>query len=148
VGPAAEIYAAPRSLFVARFVGESNVLAGRTVAAEGELAAAEVPSLGLLRGRAAAGLSPGQEARLVLRPQLLGLHRPEDAPSPGEGVGRLAAEIEQVLFLGHRTEIHLRAGPERLVVWQHEAPAAWLRPGQPALVEWRLRDLLLFPAEA
>jgi ABC-type Fe3+/spermidine/putrescine transport system ATPase subunit len=148
VGTAAEIYAAPRSLFVARFVGESNVLAGRTVAAEGELAAAEVPSLGLLRGRAAAGLSPGQEARLVLRPQLLGLHRPEDAPSPGEGVGRLAAEIEQVLFLGHRTEIHLRAGPERLVVWQHEAPAAWLRPGQPALVEWRLRDLLLFPAEA
>src|SRR5262249_54153844 len=51
LGNASEIYAAPRNLFVARFVGESNVLDGRVAPSDGRADAVDVPGIGRLRGR-------------------------------------------------------------------------------------------------
>jgi ABC-type Fe3+/spermidine/putrescine transport system ATPase subunit len=148
VGSPAEIYAKPSSLFVARFVGESIVLAGRVAALGGESGdAVDVPGIGRLVGYATASLAPGEQVQVLLRPQHLQLRPVDGAPAPLPGWNRLSAEIEQVLFLGHRTECYLRLGEHRIIVWQNAPLAPSLRSGAPALIEWQARDTLLLRAE-
>jgi spermidine/putrescine transport system ATP-binding protein len=70
------LYAAPKTAFVATFVGEQNVIPGRVSAIAGDEARIETP-LGVLTGRAgAAGLAPGAEAFALIRPERLGLAGP------------------------------------------------------------------------
>ena len=148
VGSPAEIYARPSSLFVARFVGESIVLPGQVAALGGEGGdAVDVPGVGRLVGYATAPLAAGAQVQVLLRPQHLQLRPLEAAPATLPGWNRLTAEIEQVLFLGHRTECYLRLGEHRFIVWQNTPLAPSLRPGAPALIEWQAQDTLLLRAE-
>jgi ABC-type Fe3+/spermidine/putrescine transport system ATPase subunit len=107
----------------------------------------EVPGAGRLTGHGIAPLTTGEQVQVLLRPQHLQLRAVEGAPVVLPGWNRLSAEIEQVLFLGHRTECYLRLGEHRFIVWQNAPLAPSLRPGVPALIEWQARDTLLLRAE-
>jgi len=148
VGSPAEIYARPSSLFVARFVGESIVLAGKVAALGGDGGdVVDVPGAGRLTGEGIAPLSVGEQVQVLLRPQHLQLRPVEGAPAALPGWNRLTAEIEQVLFLGHRTECYLRLGEHRFIVWQNTPLAPSLQAGARALIEWQAQDTLLLRAE-
>jgi putative spermidine/putrescine transport system ATP-binding protein len=89
----AEIYREPRDGFVARFIGAAAVLPG--------LAEAGGVRLGglLLPAAAAAQHAPGTALDLFLRPEDV---RIEEAP------GALAAEVQELTFLGATTRLRLR----------------------------------------
>ena len=70
MGPPDQLYASPRSLFAATFIGESNLLRGR-VRATGPEAMLELPDGRLVRGRAMADLAAGVEACAVVRPEAI-----------------------------------------------------------------------------
>lgn len=72
VGSADDIYSAPRTAFVASFVGEVNRFDGRVVAADADSAEIETAH-GRLRGRNPAGLSENDSAMLFVRPEQLAL---------------------------------------------------------------------------
>ncbi|MBO6834866.1 MAG: ABC transporter ATP-binding protein, partial [Alphaproteobacteria bacterium] len=62
------IYANPKTPFVATFVGENNVLQGKVAQADKEYAVVETPQ-GPLRGLNQDGLSAGETAMLFVRPE-------------------------------------------------------------------------------
>ena len=67
-----DLYERPTSRFVADFVGTNNFLTGVVRERAGEWLAVETP-LGLLRGRPAPGLRPGDRCVLAVRPENIGL---------------------------------------------------------------------------
>jgi hypothetical protein len=68
--------------------------------------------------------------------------------APEAGWNRLPVEVERVMFLGHRTETHVRAGQHRLVVWQQTALPSSIVPGAAAIVAWPAADTLLVDDDA
>nr|WP_318272599.1 ABC transporter ATP-binding protein [Paracoccus saliphilus] len=93
-----ELYDNPATPFVARFVGETNALAGRITALEGGLAQIQT-ALGPLTGRAGQGAGVGQAGTIYIRPEAL---------IPGHGTNALGADIERVDFEGAFALVHGR----------------------------------------
>ena len=89
VGAPRELYDNPATPFVATFVGETNVIAGKVTALDNGIASLDSP-IGLLRGRAGPGIAAGQAARLYVRPEALA----------AGGDGGLSATVERIDFEG------------------------------------------------
>lgn len=91
-----EVYQDPATEFVARFVGEANILPGqmyRGVAYSGGLA---------IRMEGASALAEGSMVRVILRPEDIGI-LPSGIPEPGQSAGR----IESTSFLGTHLRVDL-----------------------------------------
>ncbi|MBY6261033.1 ABC transporter ATP-binding protein [Azospirillum sp. 412522] len=106
LGTPADLYFRPRSLFVADFLGESNILpaALRTrVGDEVEIALGG----GGVAGRALANgtdLAPGTPVRVMVRPQNLTVaRRPQNAASPDALEGR----VSDVMVTGSLTKVYM-----------------------------------------
>jgi len=91
VGAPRELYDDPATPFVARFVGETNVISGKVTAIDAGIARVD-SAHGQLHGRAGQGLSAGMAAKLYVRPEAL-KHR-------ADGENRLTAVIERLDFEG------------------------------------------------
>ena len=119
-GTAFDLYYRPRTEFVARFVGRTNLLAARVVSA-GEV---EVEGL---RIALATGRPVGDTLQLVVRPEMIDI-----APS-SDG----AAWIKQRTFLGEKTDYLIELGSTTLQV---SATDHYRRPpmeaGQPVTVRF------------
>jgi ABC-type Fe3+/spermidine/putrescine transport system ATPase subunit len=114
IGSGADLYERPVDTFVARFLGESNLLAGTvgTVAAgRATLAVAELAQP--LEGRAAAGLRAGGPATALLRPEAV---RAE--------VGGLRARVTERVYLGELVAVRLAlaSGHE---LWSRRHASEW-----------------------
>lgn len=143
-GTAHEIYARPRSAFVARFVGEANRLLGRVETVQAEHATVHVAGLGALRGTTKHAVAQGDEVQLFVRPQAMRLLAREEAgPNLPENV--LEARIDRVLYLGHRKEISVRAGDHPLKLWDGPEADAAVAAGESARLGWRQADTLIYP---
>jgi len=91
-GAPLDIYLRPRTEFVARFVGDSNLLRARILDREAGLA--EVEGLGPSRIPVEAARTAPAAAMLLLRPEMLALAR------EGEAVNPLTLAIEEVVQFG------------------------------------------------
>lgn len=91
-----ELYDNPATPFVARFVGETNALAGRITEVAGGQARIET-ALGTLTGRAGQGAAKGQAGTIYIRPEAL---------MPGGGANTLTAKVERVDFEGAFALVH------------------------------------------
>ncbi len=99
VAPPQTLYTDPATQFVARFVGETNAIAGRIVSVDGSIVGIET-AMGLLRGRAGAGARQGAQGTLFIRPEAL---------HPGaDGANALSANVERVDFEGAYALVHGR----------------------------------------
>ncbi|WP_349295630.1 ABC transporter ATP-binding protein (plasmid) [Thioclava sp. 'Guangxiensis'] len=116
VGSGREIYANPRSAFVASFVGESNMIPGRVAAVSDGLVHVDT-QVGQLTGRIGLGmdgvtpiaLDVGDQASLFVRPEQLRLV-PAGAARPNCGFG---ARVRDLSFEGSMTHLELDAGLPR-----------------------------------
>jgi len=122
-GTAFDLYYRPKTEFVARFIGRTNLLAARVVSA-GEV---EVEGL---RIALATGRAAGDVLRLVVRPEMI-----EIAPAPSGESAR--ARIVQRTFLGEKTDYQVMLGSAMLQV---SATDHYRRPpmeaGQPVAVRF------------
>ncbi|MEM4060794.1 MAG: ABC transporter ATP-binding protein, partial [Pyrobaculum sp.] len=111
VGTPEEIYHKPANLFVATFVGRSNVLRGRVIEAKGEAVVVDVgfPISAYSREKAA----PGDEVSVVVRPEDIYM-----------GNGSLRCVVEDVVFLGRHYQTTLKCGGARLKAEGSMPPAA------------------------
>ena len=131
MGPPREVYERPDNTFVARFLGEANLLPAR---ADG----------GVLRGPGGAVLkvaAPARDGQVFIRPEKLALL--DDTGDAG-----IAGTVRHMAFLGNvvRYEVTL---PEGHIVLADLANAAGaeLRPvGSPVRVDWRPEDARLLDA--
>ncbi len=141
VGTADAIYREPASAFVATFVGESNVLAGRVTGTSGDEAMLETAH-GHLAGRNPHGLGTGARAQLVVRPERCRLL---DGDAPGN---RLAGTVERLDFEGAFVSLVIRLGDGAEVTAQlaNDGSLPRLQPGTPAAIGFPPEAALLLPA--
>jgi len=126
VGPPEEVYRTPSDLFVGEFVGEANLLPGRTLSANGDDAHRVVDvrtSLGTLRSRAVVDVRAGQDVKLLIRPENLHLCPDGAPPTATAEVNVITGVVTEVVFAGAHTEITVRAGGVTLHLQAHSLDA-------------------------
>jgi spermidine/putrescine transport system ATP-binding protein len=138
IGSAAEVYDHPKTSFVARFVGNANILSGTAAAAQagaaGEVLMVEHPA-GWVRALNRGGpVAPGETLTIAVRTEHLILEprQPGDAGS----VEGLAARVTGKSFAGGQLRITLEtAGGGELVASRHGIDSP-LAGGEAALARW------------
>jgi putative spermidine/putrescine transport system ATP-binding protein len=133
VGSATEMYEHPRTLFVAEFLGESNVFRGRARRRGG---AWTLETDGpVLRAPAPVGVEDGSPAALVVRPERMRLLEQGSAARDHENV--VSGHVEQVIYLGsaRKVSVRLQSG-DVSVVRESAAESRALHGGEEVGVAW------------
>jgi len=144
IGTPRDLYFRPRSVFVARFLGESNIL-DATVRQAGESMTLAGPGGMELRGCSAGAAAPGGAVKVIIRPERL---RVLSEGEPAENVA--AGTLKETIFAGGVTRYFV-ALPDGLVL-----PAKRLSPGaqkEPQLGDtvrlgWSAEHALVLPGRA
>jgi putative spermidine/putrescine transport system ATP-binding protein len=148
LGTGEDLYERPTSVFVADFVGESNMLRGRlerdgdgTWLQRGEWRWRVDPTVA-----GASGLHDGSPAALVVRPEHL---RVTALDAPRSEANRVDATVTEVLYLGSTRKIELKL-PDGLatVVREPAATAGDWRPGDKIRLEWSVDRAVVVPDPA
>jgi putative spermidine/putrescine transport system ATP-binding protein len=139
VGTADELYENPRTLFVAEFLGESNVFAGK-VRHRGSSYALETDNYEL---RACDTTVPdGASGALVVRPERFSVRR--NGHRPGEDHNVLTGTIRQVIYLGSARKIEVDLpGGKTIVVREPVSAGDAVSTGDPIEVYWSADDSVL-----
>ncbi|HZO97022.1 MAG TPA: ABC transporter ATP-binding protein [Gaiellaceae bacterium] len=103
IGEPAEIYANPRTLFVAEFLGNPNRIAGTLVARRAAGAVVQVGTTEVETRAPVDAIRPGEEVVLVIRPEAVAVARSGGA----SGANRWEARVVALSFLGERQECRL-----------------------------------------
>lgn len=140
VGTGEELYQDPRTLFVARFLGDSNVISGK-VQGDNGLTYLSCGDSKVLTPQAA---NLGESMALVLRPECVRL-LPDDG-SRTTGSNQLSGEVADVTFFGSRRRVEVTVGTQAFIVDESGAKSS-PKVGEKVMVEWRVEDAHLVPAE-
>ena len=134
LGTPKELYFRPRTRFVASFFGDNNLIPGRLNGGT-----VETPLGALPFGFAEAGLEPGREVLLSIRPEMLSL--------AGQG---LACAVDDVVFEGAATRLllHVLEAPEVKLDMQFKADAGTAVPaaGDRVTVSYDPANAVVVPA--
>jgi spermidine/putrescine transport system ATP-binding protein len=131
VGTPAEIYEAPRTSFVAAFIGDTNFLEGIVADhPEPEYSRLRIDGLPDVTVYNDKQIAEGNKVFLSVRPEKIQISR--DRPEPKSKRNAVPAVVEDVIYLGATTKYWVRAGSHRLqVLRQHarffldEKPIRW-----------------------
>jgi spermidine/putrescine transport system ATP-binding protein len=131
VGSPAEIYEAPRTSFVAAFIGDTNFLEGEvTGLVENEycqVKIADIPGVICFNDKS---MKPGSPVYLSIRPEKIHISRDRPEESPRRNI--LPAVVEDMIYLGSTTKYWVKTHGLRVqVLRQHfrffldEKPIRW-----------------------
>lgn len=102
------IYARPRTRFVAQFIGETNLMDGTVTASDSSFTTITLEDGTAVRGTADRSFRQGADIVLSVRPESIVI---------GESAhidNALDAVVEDIVFQGDHTRVHLRHGASRL----------------------------------
>jgi putative spermidine/putrescine transport system ATP-binding protein len=148
LGTGEDLYDRPASLFVADFIGESNILRGRFEPAGDGGWLVRDPWRWQVGAAAAAraSLDGGSAAALVVRPERLRIVGVDDAGAPPvSGENAVEATVRDVLYLGsmRKFELVLPDGNAAVVRQQRGGGAHQRRPGDQVRLTWAVDDGVL-----
>ena len=143
VGPPAQIYEAPRSSFVAAFIGDTNFLDGRiTETLDTHFSRCEVNGFGSIVIDNDKPVAPGDRIHLSIRPEKLVVSR--DKPEIGPLDNAVEGKVEDVIYYGSHTRYWVRCGEWKLCAeMQHrtflldQSPPKW---GDTVWLLWDAND--------
>ncbi len=107
---AAKIYEAPRSSFVAAFIGDTNFFVGEIVSAEGDYCTIRVDGLGAVSAYNDRKLDVGRKVHLSVRPEKIRVTLNPPPPEKGAGINVFNAEVTDVIYQGVYTKYWLKSG--------------------------------------
>lgn len=119
IGTPQELYEAPRTSFVAAFIGDTNFFSGKVQSVNGDycdLAIEEFPTLRLFNDKK---VHVGEQVHISLRPEkfMISLNEPVKTNANSNV---LHGEVEEVIYLGSHTRYWVRVQDWRLsVIKQH-----------------------------
>jgi len=150
VGQPAEIYDNPSSEFIARFLGEANLIEGTIEEIrEGEATLRTAGGLAL-RGRSPGGVELGALARLFVRPERVRIGYLQDGAVQEEALGDGAvnavhARLLHTSFLGNILRHVAEVAPDvRITVDVQNSSDGLLRPAEgPVRLSWRTADSVI-----
>ena len=113
VGPPAQVYEAPRSSFVAAFIGDTNFLDGKiTDKIDTHFSRCEVNGFGSIVIDNDKPVAPGDRIHLSIRPEKLLVSR--DKPEIGPLDNAVEGKVEDVIYYGSHTRYWVRCGEWKL----------------------------------
>jgi putative spermidine/putrescine transport system ATP-binding protein len=136
VGGATELYERPASVFVADFIGESNIFRGRLERKNGEC---QIVGEGRTM-RCGPGVDSdwrsGESVAIVVRPERITLRNASDQPDPA--MQRELGRIRQVMYLGSTVKYQLESSGKTIFARHDISSGGALRePGDEVAIEWR-----------
>jgi ABC-type Fe3+/spermidine/putrescine transport system ATPase subunit len=142
-GTPVELYRRPISLFVASFVGISNVLPVTLVSATGRDAVVDLAGV-KVRGLSTSSIPAGERASLVLRSEALSLAPTGDGPPPDQAsVDALEGTIADVRFVGAVIHYRVDTGRVQLRAIERSEGERVLSEGTRVVVSWRPEEALV-----
>ena len=147
VGRGDDLYDRPVSLFVADFIGESNILRGRFERdGDGGWLARDNSRLRVGAAQAErAALADGSPAALVVRPERLRIVGVDDAGAAAAGAHTVEASVRDALYLGstRKYELILLDGQAATVRQQVVGGEQVWQPGDRVGLTWAVDDAVL-----
>jgi spermidine/putrescine transport system ATP-binding protein len=145
IGGTLEVYARPRTSFVAEFVGESNRFEGPVTERPGEGAGLEAAPGVWIAIPAGDGVRPGVRVRVYVRPEQVGLG-PAAEPSLANC---FKGTVQDIIFLGDtaRYYVSLAQGVQVMASLSGSGRAATqpAGPGETVTVGWPREAAMVFP---
>ncbi len=121
VGSPQDIYENPRTDFVARFIGDTNLFSGTVIEREGGIATVEVERLGRLAVEANGEAPVGARVSVAVRPEKLHISLSRPDSSSGEK-NLVAGRVEEPIYSGFQSKYFVRTeGGASLVVFRQHA---------------------------
>ena len=145
VGRPADIYENPASNFIARFLGEANLIEG-TIEEVREGSAVLCTAGGLrLRARRAEGVAPGARANLFVRPERVALVRARGGIAADPAINHATGRLAQTSFLGNilRHSVEIEPGVRVTVDVQNASGGLFHAVDETALLSWRADDSVI-----
>ena len=144
VGEPRELYHAPKTAFVAGFVGDSNRWPGRVLDRDPAGVRVETDSGLTLTARETGGpLHPGDAVEVFVRPESISVTRGHDAsasaqPEGGGERNRQGGRVESTLFNGANSRVLVRTAAGEQIEADLPQPGAEvnLEKGEPVLLIW------------
>lgn len=148
IGTPTEIYDRPATVFVASFIGQANLWAGRqTGRVNREFVEIDVLGCTLKARPGDTAIEPGGRATLMVRPERVHVYPvSHDAPA-GDAVS-VRATVKDLTFQGPVVRLSL-AAPDESTIIAHVGPERelpMLRPGDEVYVCWAPEASLVLPA--
>ncbi|MBZ9726206.1 ABC transporter ATP-binding protein [Mesorhizobium sp. CO1-1-11] len=140
LGQPSEIYDEPADLFVADFVGKTNLLSGTVVGHTGDLVDVALADGTVVAARKRTALRQGETVSVSLRPESLSLGAPESGPLKGI--------VRNRIFLGSTAEyaIEVQGIGTLLAKADHLIGQGNLfKPGEPVAIGYAMGTPLAFP---
>jgi putrescine transport system ATP-binding protein len=104
IGTPAEIYEAPKSEFVASFIGDINIFRGEVTAVKGGVVDIETPDGMVIRSETPHAHATGEKASFAIRPEKLRVSRTR----PEGGINAAPGEVWDIGYLGDMTVFHIK----------------------------------------
>ena len=142
VGSPRALYESPASLFVADFLGDSNLLPGRIVETAGAQAIVELGNGQVVRAaRGEVTAMSGQKTVVLVRPEDMRVGAPAD------GQDYVRGHIVEVSYHGDSYRLEIALGPDLLKVKVPRLSGIGLEPGQDVEVAWAPDAARLVPID-
>ena len=136
LAPPDVLYEEPVNAFVAKFIGENNVLIGKVTEVNGQSCKVDVDGF-MVEANAINIAGVGENSTLSLRPERVELH-----PDPNEFPNIFEGEVEELIYLGDhiRTRMNVCGHKEFVVKVPNSAAHAKLQEGETVKVGWKMED--------
>jgi spermidine/putrescine ABC transporter ATP-binding subunit len=147
VGRPVEIYNSPASNFIARFLGEANLIEGTVETIRGGEATLRTAAGVHLQARAHDDVTAGAQANLFVRPERVAIAAAEDGGANDPALNRVEGRLVDTSFLGNilRHAVEIAPGV-RITVDVQNASGGFDRTGdQPVRLSWRPADAVILP---
>ena len=145
IGTPNEVYETPSTAFVAKFLGESNVLQATVAQVSGSAIVCDLAGHQIHAQSPNQQFAPGQQVEVVLRTEAISL---SSESLPLDNCFR--ARLSHVIYLGGHTRYQVEIGGHRVILIEtNRGDQSGLQEGSDVYVGWSARDsLLVKPTDA
>ncbi|MEM1429702.1 MAG: ABC transporter ATP-binding protein [Pseudomonadota bacterium] len=148
VGRPEELYHAPKTAFVAGFVGDSNRWKGRAldVRKDGVKVETEAGMTVVATAYGSGAISSGDPVEVFVRPEFIAASRAEETPASATTENTHAGAIDSVLFNGANSRVLVRSPAGSLIEADVVVTGggADLRAGDPVRLDWARAQSMCF----
>jgi ABC-type Fe3+/spermidine/putrescine transport system ATPase subunit len=142
LGTPAEIYENPRTAFVAKFIGETNLFGGAAGRRDGGMREVAREGGGMFRVPDHPSLREGRPVRIAVRPEWMDLHNADAVPA---GDNAVAGTVRDVIYLGETMHVLVAVAGAGDVTVALRNEGQLTRPlscrrGDAVVVAWRPED--------
>jgi putative spermidine/putrescine transport system ATP-binding protein len=144
VGTPRELYEAPADLFVADFLGDSNLLTAQVVQVSGDEVAVQIANGQTIRAvRGSSTAATGARVVALIRPEDMAVCASR-AQADGQDV--LTGTLRDISYHGDTFKLDVAVGDELLTVKVARAHGAAMTPGQDVFLRWKPSAVRVLPA--